>query len=256
MDLKLNADYAIGYHSKSQVARVITERWMADNMYCPRCGNPRLGHFGNNRPVADFYCPECGSQYELKARDGGFSRKVADGGYAAMIARIESDANPDFFFMEYGFRELAVSSLTLIPKHFFHPDIIEERKPLSSSAKRAGWVGCNIVVGNLPPQGKISIISGGDVADKGDVLRRVSKSDRLRVRDMGARGWLFDVLRCVNEIQSDTFSLGDVYRYEGILGDKHPSNKNVRAKIRQQLQLLRDGGYIAFLGNGNYKKML
>ena len=35
---------------------------------------------------------------------------------------------------------------------------------------------------------------------------------------------------------------------------KHPNNNNIRAKIRQQLQQLRDRGIISFLGNGRYQK--
>jgi hypothetical protein len=33
----------------------------------------------------------------------------------------------------------------------------------------------------------------------------------------------------------------------------HPANRNVQAKIRQQLQVLRDLGHLDFLGNGSYR---
>jgi type II restriction enzyme len=33
----------------------------------------------------------------------------------------------------------------------------------------------------------------------------------------------------------------------------HPQNRNIEAKIRQQLQMLRDHGLIEFLGNGRYR---
>ena len=46
----------------------------------------------------------------------------------------------------------------------------------------------------------------------------------------------------------------DVYAFEGLLGQKHPQNHHVRPKIRQQLQLLRDKGFIDFLGHGMYRK--
>ncbi len=32
----------------------------------------------------------------------------------------------------------------------------------------------------------------------------------------------------------------------------HSENKNIKPKIRQQLQFLRDKGYLEFLGNGVY----
>ena len=68
-------------------------------------------------------------------------------------------------------------------------------------------------------------------------------------------GWLADVADCVRMISSDQFSLEEVYEYIDILREKHPDNRNIEAKIRQQLQVLRDYGVIVFLGNGNYKKV-
>jgi type II restriction enzyme len=35
---------------------------------------------------------------------------------------------------------------------------IEARKPLSQNARRAGWIGCNIVLREIPVDGKIPII--------------------------------------------------------------------------------------------------
>ena len=42
----------------------------------------------------------------------------------------------------------------MVPKHFFVPDIIEKRKPLAETARRAGWIGCNIVLKNIPNEGR------------------------------------------------------------------------------------------------------
>jgi hypothetical protein len=41
-----------------------------------------------------------------------------------------------------------------------------------------------------------------------------------------------------------------------VLKAKHPSNHNVRAKIRQQLQFLRDKGVLDFVGRGQYRMRL
>ena len=64
-----------------------------------------------------------------------------------------------------------------------------------------------------------------------------------------------DVLNCVNRIPIQQFSLQNVYNFEAELQLKHPENHNVKAKIRQQLQILRDNGLIQFLGNGQYLKL-
>jgi type II restriction enzyme len=44
----------------------------------------------------------------------------------------------------------------------------------------------------------------------------------------------------------------ELYAFEGILSARYPGNRHVRAKIRQQLQVLRDKGYLGFDGDGNY----
>ncbi|WP_299975253.1 hypothetical protein [Devosia sp. 66-22] len=49
------------------------------------------------------------------------------------------------------------------------------------------------------------------------------------------------------------FDLNDVYAFEARLSAIYPSNNNVRPKIRQQLQVLRDSGYLEFLGDGRYR---
>ena len=71
-----------------------------------------------------------------------------------------------------------------------------------------------------------------------------------------SKGWLLDVLMCVEKIKQVEFSLEDVYGFEGVLQAKHPSNNNVKAKIRQQLQFLRDKGVVDFVGRGRYRMRL
>lgn len=172
-----------------------------------------------------------------------------------MIERITGNHNPDFFFMSYSKSEYSVNDLIFIPKHFFVPDIIEKRRPLAENARRAGWVGCNIIIGKIPEQGKIPIISNRIVSDFAQVVRKVSLSNRLIIRDVHSRGWLMDVLNCVNKICKQQFNLQDVYYFDKELQLRHPENHNIKPKIRQQLQFLRDKGFVQFLGNGQYLKL-
>ncbi len=44
-----------------------------------------------------------------------------------------------------------------------------------------------------------------------------------------------------------------MYRFEDRLSALYPGNNNVRPKIRQQLQVLRDRGWLEFLGRGRYR---
>lgn len=254
MDLYFDQALAKNYKSHSQAARVLTEEWAKKNMYCPRCGNPKLTHFENNRKVADFYCTECKNEYELKSKNGIIGRKIADGAYDTFIQRITSNNNPDFFVMSYDSDNLCVDNLWIVPKHFFTPAIVEKRKPLSQNARRAGWVGCNILFDEVPQQGKVSIVRDRTVIQKGIVLSNVARSSQLATTGLDARGWLLDVLNCINRIPSEIFSLEDVYQFDRELKARHPQNNTIRPKIRQQLQVLRDKGFLEFLERGLYRK--
>jgi hypothetical protein len=59
--------------------------------------------------------------------------------------------------------------------------------------------------------------------------------------------------RVRREDSGSDFSLDDVYAFEAHLSSLYPMNQNVRPKIRQQLQLLRDQGILEFQGQGRYR---
>ena len=60
-------------------------------------------------------------------------------------------------------------------------------------------------------------------------------------------------MKAVEAIRQPEFELNDVYRFEQQLSALYPGNNNVRPKIRQQLQVLRDKGYLDFVGRGSYR---
>lgn len=254
MDTFFDQSLIGNYHSKSQIIRVLTETWVLNNIYCPRCGYHKILHFPNNSAVADFYCPMCKNEYELKSKNGAIGHKIADGAYDTFIQRITSNNNPDFFILSYNADMFCVENLWIVPKHFFVPSIVEKRRPLSSTAKRAGWIGCNILFDEIPVQGRISIIQNRIPLDKNSVITQVQRATFLSEHSLDTRSWLLDVLGCINEITSQVFSLKDIYAFEDSLSKKHPQNHNVRPKIRQQLQILRDQGFIEFVDRGFYRK--
>lgn len=255
IDCSFDTSIIGAYHSHSQIIRVLTESWLEKNMYCPRCGNYTLEHFPNNKAVADFFCTTCKNEYELKSKNGRIGTKINDGAYDTFIERITSNNNPDFFIMTYDKEALYVRNLWVIPKHFFVPAIVEKRKPLSANAKRSGWIGCNILMDQIPQQGKIKIIQDSLPIAKALVTQQVQEASLLLKKSIDARGWLLDVLSCVNNLNTDIFTLTDIYSFEAAFRQKHPQNHNIRAKIRQQLQFLRDKGVIAFLDRGVYQKL-
>jgi type II restriction enzyme len=54
------------------------------------------------------------------------------------------------------------------------------------------------------------------------------------------KGWILDIMNCVESLEKEKFNLKEIYVFEKDLEKLHPENKNIKAKIRQQLQFLRD----------------
>lgn len=231
----------------------MTEHWVQTNAFCPKCGDV-ITRYQNNKPVADFFCSRCEEDYELKSKNGPIGQKIIDGAYQAMIGRLNGNQNPSFFFMSYDRATETVSDLLVIPKHFFVPSIIEKRKPLAPTARRAGWVGCNILLNSIPSAGKIFLVRNRNIEPKEKVLAEWKKTLFLgKSKDVSAKGWLLDVMRCVDKISKNEFTLQDVYAFENELSHIYPGNKHIREKIRQQLQVLRDQGYLDFVARGLYR---
>ncbi len=226
---------------------------MGARAYCPHCGNPKISAFPNNKPLADFYCTSCSEEFELKSQKGKFGAKVLDGEFNAKCERLAASNNPNLLLMNYDLKSLTVVNLFIVPKHFFVREIIEERKPLAATARRAGWIGSKILLDRVPESGKIHIVRGGIVRPKEAVLAEWQRTLFLRNESPDTRGWLLDVMKCVESLGKRDFTLDEVYAFEGQLRDLYPGNQNVKPKIRQQLQFLRDRGFIEFVSRGNYR---
>jgi len=237
--------------SASQVARVSTERWAIDNFYCAACGTG-LTAYPTGTKVYDLYSPECRENFQLKSASRVFSTSILGGEYKTTRESILKDAFPSLILLHYDRARWAVEDLSLVHRACITTSCIAPRTPLSPTARRAGWQGYTIRLGQIPAQGRIEVVRQGQVREKADVLAQWKQTDSLLKLRPETRGWLADVLRCVERCFT-TFTLANVYAFEAELAAKHPDNHNVPAKIRQQLQVLRDLGFIEFLSPGLYR---
>jgi type II restriction enzyme len=176
-----------------------------------------------------------------------------DAVYSAMIRAIETGKTPNLFVLHYEPDAWSVRNLILIPSFAFSRSAIEKRPPLGPNARRAGWVGCNILLENIPDDARIPIITDGVSSEARSVRRQYSRLKPLAKLDVEKRGWTLDVLNVVHSLGKREFGLADVYSKEKHLARLHVGNRHVRDKIRQQLQVLRDIGLIEFLGAGHYR---
>ncbi|MEI8245564.1 MAG: DpnI domain-containing protein [Lentisphaerota bacterium] len=192
---------------------------------------------------------------ELKSKNGKLGNKVVDGTYNSMIDRINSDNNPNLFFLSYNRSNWEIKDFIIVPKYYFISDFIEKRKPLSSTARRAGWIGCNILVGKIPSNGQIYLVRDSKEIDKNNVIAEWKSTEFLRNCNQQSRGWIIDIMNCIDAISENQFTLNQMYSFEKYLKNKHPENNFIKDKIRQQLQILRDKGVIDFVSRGVYQKI-
>ena len=254
MNLYFNTELAKNYCSHSQIVRILTEDWLANNVYCPCCGTYPVEQFENNTPVGDFYCTSCQEQYELKSKHAkSLGSKIADGAYHTMLERINSNTNPSFFFLSYDKKDWKVNNLIIVPKHFFTTDIIIPRQKCIPN--RPNYIMCSINTGALPNTGKISLIEQGKVVHQDKVIEQWKKNFYLREMKTESKGWLLTTMSYIDRLPNDEFSLRQLYDFEHELSLKYPNNTHIKDKLRQQLQFLRDQGMIEFLGRGRYRKV-
>jgi len=252
MKLQCKVELASAYKAGSQIARVLSEDWCVRELYCAACDSERLLSSRANTPAIDFVCPDCDQCFQLKGFKTWNQKKIPDAAYGAMLRAIRSDRVPNLLVLQYS-ADWMIKNLVLVPGVFFSETVIEKRPPLSPTARRAGWVGCNILLHRIPPDGKIAIVSDGAIVAERQVRREFSRVRRLAEVPPTLRGWTLDVLTSVRKLGRTSFSLQELYLQEPYLQSIHPRNQNVRPKMRQQLQVLRDLGLIEFRSPGNYK---
>lgn len=237
MRLTLPSEGLLRYTSNSQRARVATEAWAESNLYCPNCDSDCLSAAPVNRPAVDYHCPKCESPFQLKAQARPFSTRIVDAAYAAMVRAIERNTTPNLFALHYEPHTWTVANLILIPAFAFPLSAVEKRRPLGPTARRAGWVGCNILLQAIPPDARIGLVRNGVAVARNDVRAQYGRMRPLKSLPTEQRGWTLDVLNVVRGLQAVEFSLSDVYCAEAHLSRLHPANQHVRDKIRQQLQV-------------------
>jgi type II restriction enzyme len=252
MNLSMPAHLVSNYKSAAQQARVVSEAWGQTNLYCPNCQSPHLSSAPNNTAAVDYFCPTCDLPFQLKSKSSPIGDRIVDAAYEAMRRAIEGDSTPNLYALHYERMSWRVRNLILVPYFAFSISAIEARKPLAPHARRAGWVGCNIVLKNIPPDARIKLVTDGVPVSPQLVRESFHRLKPLEEIGSKERGWTLDVLRIVRSIGKSEFSNNDAYQFAPQLEKLHPNNRHVRDKIRQQLQVLRDRGFLVQVERGTW----
>jgi type II restriction enzyme len=236
MNLSMAGELAAAYTSGAQRARVVTEAWGVDNLYCPNCAAPKFSRLKHSTKTSDFACPNCKFWFQLKGQKTRLGDSITDGAYAAMMQAIQNDETPNFYFMHYELATWRVKNLLFVPSFAFPPSTIIKRKPLSVTARRAGWVGCNIALHRIPLEARIAVVTDNQAASASEVREKFKKVKPLKDISVKQRGWTLDVLNIVRRLGKAEFKNEEVYAFAYELEKLHPDNRHVRDRIRQQLQ--------------------
>lgn len=255
MELNCDLSAAIGYTNPVQISRVLSEAWFRRNGFCLACECEVLEPTANNTKACDFVCRSCSGSYELKTFRRKPAKRLIDGAYGSLVSRLRCGAAPTLVLMERS-SGWSVSGLTAIHPLFLTPDVVEKRKPLSSVARRAGWVGCNIRLDLMGDDAEIEIIKDSVLRPRESVREQFQRFNRLREVPIERRGWTTLTLSVLRDLHKSEFSLAEIYNREDLFFSVYPNNQNIRAKVRQQLQVLRDLGYLEFCGAGTYRLLL
>ena len=115
-------------------------------------------------------------------------------------------------------------------------------------------IGCNAVLNPGTIIGKDSIIYPLSSVRGYVPERMIYKANGNCVqREEKYMGWKEDVLEKILSLNKKEFTLDEVYQFEDELQRLYSNNHNVQAKIRQQLQMLRDDGILEFIAPGRYR---
>lgn len=255
MDLQLPFHLAAGYKSASQRARIVTESWGAENLYCCSCTSDSLRRESANTQVVDFLCPRCAEDYQLKSAQRRFGASITGANYARMMAAVLENRVPHFHLLHYDLPAELVRNLTIIPRFAISPSAIRKRNPLGALAQRANWVGYVFDLRVVPSLAKIDVVREGEIIDRKRVRAQFAKIGRIATLRPEQRGWTLDVLRCLETLTAAEFSTEQVYQFVPELSALHPANRHVPEKIRQQLQVLRDRGLLRQISRGRWLRL-
>jgi type II restriction enzyme len=253
MNLAMTGQLALPYKSASQRARVVTESWGEHNLFCPNCTSPKLTRLQHNAKANDFACPICKFWYQLKGQQTRIGNSIPDGAYETMVQAIQNGETPNFYFMHYDLATWRIRNLLLIPHFAFPKSAIIKRKPLAATARRAGWIGCNISLSHIPVEARIVVVEENVASPEDEVrakFRRVKPLGQLAIKE---RGWTLDVLTAIRTLGKNEFTNEDAYTLVPHLEQQHPGNRHVRDKIRQRLQVLRDAGLLIHVERGRWR---
>lgn len=252
-DLYLSIELAQTYKSASQIARVVTESWVLKKLYCPQCGNI-YKEFPPNTKTKDVSCSVCSECFQIKSGQKKIGNRISGAEFTTTRSSLLLGEHPSLILLHYSKSSWRVFDVQFVHRAFLTSSCLKARRPLRPNARRAGWIGSIFDLSCVPLSARIDVVKNG-VIQKEEVVRRQWKAaESILALAPERRSWTSDILQIIEALPPD-FELDEVYRNKARLQKLHPDNHHLEEKIRQQLQVLREMGKIAFLFRGKYRRL-
>ena len=145
------------WKSESRIVGEACEYYVKNNINCVRCNNKNFGKYKTNEKSKDLICITCNQKFQIKAKSATHKQvnnikyknkfKTIGGEYSTTLNSI--DEKIDYLIILYEKQSYIILNVLYISNENINFNCIIPRNPLSSTAKRAGWQGCNIIFDNI-----------------------------------------------------------------------------------------------------------
>lgn len=140
------------WKSESRIVGEACEYYIKNNVKCVRCFDNNFEKCKTNEKSKDLICINCHQKYQIKAKSAT-QRQVNNikdkntfntigGEYLTTLHNINEKI--DYLIILYEKQSYKIINILYIKNENITSNCIKPRKPLSITAKRAGWQGCNI----------------------------------------------------------------------------------------------------------------
>jgi hypothetical protein len=147
--VRLDFGEAARYVSRSQIARVAVESWVARNIDCWRCRSPLLLVPANTLLLDAICSVDDRHEVQVKAVAGISGDRLLGAAYGPIAKRLELRELPDYLVISYDRLREIVLLAEFVDGALLRDERVAQRRALGAGARRAGWVGATIDVAGL-----------------------------------------------------------------------------------------------------------
>ena len=145
------------WKSESRIVGEACEYYIKNNMKCVRCNENNFEKCKTNEQSKDLICISCNQKFHITGKSAtpkhvnNIKNKnvfnTIGGEYSTTLKNV--DEQIDYLIILYEKQSYKILNVLYIKNENINSNCIIPRKPLSTTAKRAGWQGCNILFNNI-----------------------------------------------------------------------------------------------------------